>query len=818
MEFHEIEKKWQNRWHDSGLFDTPKNPGKDKFFLLEMFAYPSGDIHMGHFRNYSIGDVAWRYLRMRGKKILHPFGWDSFGLPAEQAAIKHNLHPRGWAEGNIANARSTLKAVGVSYDWDREISTSKPDYYKWTQWIFLKLYEKGLAFQKEASVNWCPKCHTVLANEQAVGGYCWRHDDTPVERKVLKQWFFRITEYAQRLLDNIDKLTEWPESVRTIQRNWIGRSEGAHINFEVIETGNPIPIFTTRPDTVFGVTFMAIAPEAELTRKLLPSCPNRAKVEEYIAEASKKTEIERIADAGEKDGVDTGLHVRNPFNGDAVPLFVADYVLAGYGSGAVMAVPAHDQRDFEFARKYGVPIKAVISPKDKKLVSDEMTEAFTEPGIMTASGEFDKMDSITAKSAITDFGAKKKFAEKAIQFKLRDWLISRQRYWGAPIPVIHCEKCGTVPVAEKDLPVELPYVENFLPKGRSPLADVPEFMNTTCPKCGGPAVRDADTMDTFVCSSWYFLRYLDPHNNDAPFTRAEADKWLPVDFYIGGREHATGHLLYFRFITKVLFDMGYIGVDEPVVKMFNHGMVCDEHGEIMSKSKGNTISPIDVMNRFGVDVARTAMLFFAPPDHEIAWNEDGIKGAERFLLRLDRLVGEGFVPVPKKEKIVLEKLNDRDATIYRLMHRTIKAVTHDLDALQYNTAIARMMEFINEIHADDFRKSQIAYEIADTLARLIAPFAPHLAEELNERLGHKCFVVERDWPVFDEELAKLDLIEIGVQVNGKARGTITIPPNANERTAVSAAQTNEHIAKHLEGKSLAKIIYIPGKILNLIAK
>jgi len=550
--------------------------------------------------------------------------------------------------------------------------------------------------------------------------------------------------------------------------------------------------------------------------KLVEVCPNRREVEEYIAKAALRSEIERVSEDREKDGVDTGLHVRNPYNGDEVPLFVADYVLAGYGSGAVMAVPAHDQRDFEFARKYDIPIRVVINPPTEVLSFDNMTQAYVEPGVMVNSEKFDGMDSTDAIGAITDYGADNGFAEKAIQFKLRDWLISRQRYWGAPIPVIHCERCGVVPVPDEDLPVELPHVKDFMPKGRSPLADVPEFMNVSCPKCGGEAKRDADTIDTFVCSSWYFLRYLDPHNNSEPFRRDKVDEWMPVDLYIGGAEHATGHLIYFRFITKVLYDMGYIGVDEPAVKLFNQGMVCDENGEVMSKSKGNVVSPINVVSRHGIDVTRTAMLFFAPPAHEIMWSEDGIRGAERFLTKIERLIPDSLDQ--SKTADSLDDLSERDTELYRELNRTIKAVTEDIESMEYNTAIARMMEFMNLVNPEDMDKSTISYQIADTLTRLLTPFAPHLAEELNERLGHDCFVVERPWPKYDESAIGYDQIEIGVQVNGKLRSTIKTAPNATEKTALELAKEQKKIQNYIENKKIVKVIYVPGRILNIIAK
>lgn len=814
--FNDIEKKWQKRWQDAGLFDTPEDPGEEKFYLLEMYAYPSGDVHMGHFRNYSIGDLVWRYLKMHGKKILHPFGWDSFGLPAEQAAIKRGIHPGEWTEGNIANGKDTLQKMGLSYDWDKEIVTSRLDYYKWTQWVFLKLFERGLAYQKESTVNWCPKCNTVLANEQVVGGCCWRHDDTKVQRRKLKQWYFKITDYARRLLDDIDDLDEWPDSVKAMQRNWIGYSEGANILFEIEETGDKLPIFTTRPDTVYGVTFMAIAPEADLMDKLIEVCPNRFEVEKYINKAALKSDIERTSEDSEKDGVDSGLHVVNPYNGDKVPLYVADYVLAGYGSGAVMAVPAHDKRDFMFARKYNIPIKVVIQPKGEELIVDQMDEAYVEPGVMANSGPFVGTWSIDGIEKVAEYGKDKGFAEKTHQFKLRDWLISRQRYWGAPIPVIHCEKCGVVPVSENELPVELPVVEDYLPKGRSPLADVPEFMNTKCPKCGGPAKRDPDTMDTFVCSSWYFLRYLDPHNQIRAFDKKQAEKWLPVDLYIGGIEHATGHLLYFRFITKVLYDLGYLPVEEPVKKLFNHGMVCDEHGDVMSKSKGNVTSPIETTEKYGVDVARTAMLFFAPPANEIAWNETAIKGSERFLGKINRLIGDNIGKSRVADSI--DGLSDRDKLLYKELHRMIKKVTEDIESMEYNTAIACMMEFLNVVNVKNMKNSKIAYSISDNLLRLLVPFAPHLAEELNVRLGHSEFVVNREWPTYDESVIGYDTIEMGVQINGKLRGTIQIAPEETQENAVKIAREVQNVERYLDNGKIVKIIYVPGRILNIIVK
>jgi len=827
LDFKAIDGKWQARWEESGLFDTPGSPDPaKKFYLLEMFAYPSGDIHIGHFRNYTIGDVVWRYLRMRGKEMLHPFGWDAFGLPAEQAAIKRGIHPSQWTEGNIATGRRTLQRLGISYDWDREVVTCRPDYYKWTQWVFLKLLERGLAYQEEGTVNWCTKCNTVLANEQvSAEGRCWRHPDTVVEKRHLKQWYFKITEYAQRLLDDLGELEGlWPESTLAMQRNWIGRSTGAEIVFEVVETGDPMPIFTTRPDTVYGVTFMAIAPDARLMRKLLPLCPNREAVEEYASKAMLKPEIERTSGEMEKDGVDTGLHVRNPFNGEEVPLYVADYVLAGYGSGAVMAVPAHDQRDFEFARKYGIPVKPVIRPADAPpLDGKTMTEAYVDDGIMHDSGPFDGTPNREGIKKTAAYAAEKGFGKETVTFKLRDWLLSRQRYWGAPIPVIHCPSCGVVPVPEKDLPVLLPEVEDFIPKGRSPLEDVEAFMNTACPKCGGEARRDPDTMDTFVCSSWYQFRYVDPKNDRAPWDKEKIEQWMPVDLYIGGNEHATGHLIYFRFITKVLHDAGWVPVKEPVKKLFHHGMVYDEKGEVMSKSKGNVVSPVVLIDEWGVDVPRTAMLFFAPPDREILWSNKGMVGAKRFLARaaalVDRVVeaGGGFSG-PECPRYPWSEAAEEEKPLLRKLHQTVKKVTGDMEAIQFNTAIAALMELMNEVgEGPEKLDSPLAVHLAGTLVKLLAPFAPHLAEELWERLGGAYSVFEREWPSFEEAACLEDTVTVAVQVKGKLRGTLEVPRGTSREALLGMVYADERLANYAGAKEdLKKVIYVPDRILNLV--
>jgi len=821
--FREIEDKWRRKWEEWNLYRTPENPQK-KFYLLEMFAYPSGDIHIGHFRNYTLGDVVWRYLRMNNYDLLHPFGWDAFGLPAEQAAIKRGLPPRKWTIGNIETGKETLQRLGISYDWDREIRTCEPDYYKWTQWVFLKLYEAGLVYRDTSTVNWCPNCKTVLANEQVIDGKCWRCK-TPVEKRELEQWFVKITAYAQRLLDDLKKLEGgWPPNIITMQRNWIGRSEGGEFDFPVEGTDLVLPIFTTRPDTIFGVTFMSVAPDARIMKKLLPHIPaeRRAAVEEYIQKALKRTEIERSAADREKDGVFTGLHAVNPFNGERAQIWVADYVLASYGTGAVMAVPAHDQRDFEFAKKYGIPIKVVIKPPDRDLDPAEMTEAYTEPGIMINSGPFDGTPSQEGIPKVIQYAEQRGFGRKKVTYRLRDWLISRQRYWGAPIPMVHCPKCGIVPVPEDQLPVELPPEDkvNFLPTGRSPLEDVPEFINTTCPKCGGPAKRDPDTMDTFVCSSWYYLRYVDPHNDREPFARSEAEKWLPIDLYIGGAEHATGHLIYFRFVHKVLYDNGYIPKsvgDEPALRLFNQGMVLDEHGEVMSKSKGNVVSPVELISEVGVDAARVALLFFAPPDKEILWSKSGVRGAVRFLNRVESI----FAEPPKSREIPnCDDLDDEGKGLLRALHRTIKKVKTDTDParMQYNTAIAALMEFLNALPKDFTPEHPLYFAVFDSFVRLLAPFAPFISEELNERLGYEHSVFTRPYPEYDESLAQVKEVEIGVQVNGKFRGTITLPVDAPEEEAVAVARENPKIAKYLAGGEVKKVIYVPGKILNIIVK
>lgn len=813
--FKEIEEKWQKKWEQQKLHQTP-DPPKKKYYMLVMFAYTSGDIHLGHFRNYTIGDVVTRYRKMKGYDVLHPFGWDAFGLPAEEAAIKKKIDPERWTLNNIEVSRSTIKRCGVSYDWDREVITCLPDYYKWTQWIFLKLYENDLAYRARSLVNWCPHCNTVLANEQVIQGSCWRCEHK-VEKKELKQWFFKITAYAERLLNDLDKLSGWPEPIKIMQRNWIGRSEGVEIDFKIEGTDQKISVFTTRPDTIHGVTFMAIAPESPLLKKLKMDPEKKKAVDEYVQKTAFKSDIER-AETGEKDGVFTGTYAKNPLSGDKVQLWVADYVLSTYGTGVVMGVPAHDQRDFEFSKKYGVPIKVVIQPEAQELKVEEMEEAYVDPGTMVNSDIFDGLWSEEGIEKVNDYVEQKKLGKRTINYKLRDWLVSRQRYWGAPIPIIHCSKCGIVPILEEDLPVLLPKENiDFLPKGRSPLADVKEFMDVECPRCKGKAQRDPDTMDTFVCSSWYLFRYADPKNQSEPFSEKKAALWFPVDKYIGGAEHATGHLLYFRFFTKFLHGIGWLPMDEPTDELFNHGMVLDEHGDVMSKSKGNVVSPVDLINKNGVDVSRIAMYFAAPSDREVLWSGEGLVGASRFLNRIYNF-GQAVDPETIKGKFKYNELSDSDNKAYKKLHYAIKKTEEDIQTLQLNTAIASMMEFLNVFQAIDPKKSEIYGFCMEKLTQILAPFAPHLAEEIWEKLGHKQSVFKSDWPGVDPEAIKEEMVTIVVQVNGKLRDTFDMPADSCKEDVEKKALASEKVGNFIKGKKVVKTIYLPNRLVNLVVR
>jgi len=811
FDHNKIEEKWRKYWREKGLFRTADDP-KKKFYNLVMFAYPSGDIHMGHCKNYVIGDVYARYMMRKGYDILHPFGWDAFGLPAENQAIKLGVHPEEWTLENIRVSDESLKLLGISYDWDREIITCLPDYYKWTQWMFLLLYERGLAYKKEAYVNWCPGCQTVLANEQVIEGRCYRSNcQSVIEKRKLHQWFFRITEYADRLLADLDELDGWPENVKAMQRNWIGRSEGCDIIFQVADRDVSFNVFTTRPDTVYGVTFMSIAPEHPAVDDLIrgSSCEND--VRRYIGEATKKTERERIEK--EKDGVATGCYALNPVNGERVPIFVADYVLLEYGSGVVMGVPAHDARDFQFAKKYNLPIRVVINPPGEELDPNSMDHAYEEPGTMVSSGQFTGLDSGAGIREITKFLAGKAVGGPSVNYRLKDWLISRQRYWGAPIPIIHCERCGMVPVPKDDLPVLLPKnITDFVPKGKSPLAAVDSFINTSCPGCGGQAKRDPDTMDTFVCSSWYFLRYLDPKNEQEFCARKYADQWLPIDQYIGGgSEHATGHLIYFRFFTKVLYDAGFISVEEPAKKLFNLGMVLKD-GEVMSKSKGNAVPVRQFINKYGADVARLTILFAAPPDREMDWSDEGVTGAERFMSRLYRIIGDHKDMITKKHP---EQVPAGSEELYIKINQTIAKVSSDLESFKYNTAIAALWELINALYLIDKRDEVFGFGIY-SLIHLLSPFAPHFADELWVMSGGSGSLVEQPWLFHDEKYTKSKTVTIVIQINGKVRSHIEVTGSLPEEQIKKMAFEDERVKRHLEGKNVRKTVYVPGKILNIV--
>lgn len=813
-DFNHIESKWQKKWEEDGIYKTSEDYGKPKFYCLEMFPYPSGNLHMGHMRNYSIGDVIARFKRMNGYNVLYTMGWDSFGLPAENAAIKHNIHPYKWTWSNIETMRSQLKQLGFSYDWDREIATCHPEYYKWTQWFFLLLYKRGLAYRKKATVNWCPSCSTVLANEQVVDGKCERCK-SEVNKKELEQWFFKITEYADELLDDLEKLPGWPEKVKSMQHNWIGRSEGVQFSFTEEKTGEKIPVFTTRPDTVYGVSYIVLAPEHPLVETLTAGTEYEMPVKSFREKMAKYNEIDRTSTEAEKEGMFIGAYAINPMNGNKVPIWIANYVLMGYGTGAVMGVPAHDQRDFEFAKKYNLPIRVVISPQDKVLYPDEMTEAYVDEGILVNSDRFNGMNSQEAIKAIGEFMTDKGIGEFKVNFKLRDWLISRQRYWGAPIPIVYCDKCGIVPVPEQDLPVLLPEDIEFKPQGTSPLTDCPEFLNTTCPKCQGPAQRETDTMDTFMCSSWYFYRYTDPRNETAPFDEKKVDYWMPVDQYIGGVEHAILHLMYSRFFNKVLRDAGLVKVDEPFQNLLTQGMVLKD-GAKMSKSLGNTVSPEEIVAKYGADTARLFILFAAPPDRDLEWSDQGVEGCYRFIQRVLRLVDE----LSEKLKSA-NGAGEKDREVRFITHKTIKKVTEDIsERFNFNTAISAIMEMVNGLN--DYKNYSISKDVLkealESLLLLLAPFAPHITEELWHKIGYKDSIHLMAWPKCDESALVEEEIEIVVQVNGKLRDKMTISAQATEEEMREAALKREKLAPFIEGKEIVKVITVPKKLVNIVVK
>ncbi len=806
-----IEKKWQKYWMDNGLFATSDNPVK-KYYDLVMFAYPSGDIHMGHCKNYVIGDVIARFKRRMGFDVLHPFGWDAFGLPAENRAIEIGVHPREWTLENIAVSDESLKMLGISYDWDREIITCLPEYYKWTQWMFLLMYQRGLAYKKESYVNWCSGCQTVLANEQVIDGHCYRSNcKSPIERRKLNQWFFRITDYAERLLKDLDRLDGWPERVKQMQRNWIGRSEGTNIIFPVKNSDLKLEVFTTRADTIFGVTFISIAPESLLLENLVKHSPHEDAVRAYVNESSRKSIVER--QGKEKDGVFTGVYAINPINGEEVPIFVADYVLVEYGSGVVMGVPAHDSRDFQFAKKYNLPIKLVIKPESGDLDVKQLGDAFVDYGIMVNSGMFNGLSSKQGMRAVTQYLAEKGLGSETVNYKIKDWLISRQRYWGAPIPIVYCEKCGMVPVPEQDLPVLLPEnIVDFLPKGKSPLGAVEEFVNTVCPKCKGHAKRDPDTMDTFVCSSWYFLRYLDPKNRREFCSVENARKWLPIDQYIGGIEHATGHLIYFRYFTKVLYDAGYVPVDEPAANLFTQGMVL-RNGEVMSKSKGNAVPVGPFVEKYGADVARLTILFAAPPERDMEWSDEGVTGSQRLIERVYRLVMENKALVGRISSVDFR--SDNQKKLYIKINQTIARVTGDLENFKFNTAIAALWELLNELYQYKENDMLLGYGLY-ALINLLSPLAPHLADELWLHCGNEGSLITQPWLECDNRYVKEEQITVVLQVNGKVRGHIDVPSDTEEEAIKSRALADERIKRHTDNKQIKKIVYIPGKLVNVV--
>jgi len=817
--FSAIESKWQKIWEEENIYKVVEGEDKPKYYCLEMFPYPSGNLHMGHVRNYSIGDVVARFKSMHGYNVLHPMGWDSFGLPAENAAIKNNVPPAKWTRENIANMRSQLKSMGISYDWDREVASCLPDYYKWTEWLFLQLYHKGLAYKKNATVNWCPSCQTVLANEQVIAGFCERCD-AEVEKKALEQWFFKITDYADRLLDDLKKLPGWPDKVKIMQDNWIGRSEGALIKFTVQETGDELEVFTTRHDTVFGVTYMVLAPEHPLVEKLTKGTEYEGKVNEFIKQVQKLSEVDRTSTELEKEGLFIGAHAVNPMNGEAVPILIGNYVLLEYGTGAVMGVPAHDERDFKFAKKYGLNIRVVIQPENIDLKVEEMEEACTEDGIMVNSGEFSGLPNREGMKKIVDYLEANDCGKRKINYRLRDWLISRQRFWGAPIPIIYCEECGVVPVPEKDLPVYLPEEVEFSPTGESPLKYSPEFVNTTCPVCGKPAKRETDTMDTFVCSSWYFLRYCDPKNTEEAFAKDKVDYWMAVDQYIGGVEHAILHLMYARFFTKVLKDLNLVSVDEPFTNLLTQGMVLKD-GSKMSKSKGNVVSPEEIINKYGADTARMFILFAAPPERDLEWNDQAVEGCYRFLNRVWRLVA-AFADDIKGVTGDIGNLKGADKDLRRLTHLTIKKVSEDIEErFNFNTSISAIMELVNGLYKykekEQGSNMLIVKEAIDNLILLLAPFAPHITEELWYAIGHETSVHQQNWPVSVPEAIVVDEVTVVIQVNGKVRDRIKVPVDMDKQEVEEKAKVQPKVAEHLKGKDIKKVVVIPNKLVNIVA-
>ena len=821
----EIEKRWQENWEKNNVFHTPNDSKKPKYFALSMFPYPSGKLHMGHVRNYTITDVIARFKKMQGFNVLHPMGWDSFGLPAENAAMKHGADPAKWTDENIAYMTKQLKMLGLSYDWQREVTTCKPDYYKWTQWLFIQLYKKGLAYKKEAAVNWCDKCGTVLANEQVIDGKCWRCDSV-VEKKYLSQWFFKITDYAERLLEDLDKLPGWGDNVKTMQANWIGKSQGAIFRFKVKEIeGLEVPVYTTRPDTVHGITYLVVAPEYKDIEKLTTP-ENKEKVEAYRANARKMTEIERLSTDRVKTGVPLGTHCINPFTGEEFPLWTADYALVEYGTGAVMAVPTHDTRDFDFAKKYNLPMKVVIAPEGKEgsINGNELTEAFTEEGVLVNSNEFDGMKNTEAKKAITQKAVDNGFGEFKTQYRLRDWLISRQRYWGAPIPMVYCDKCGIVPEKEENLPVMLPTDVDFSVVGKSPITTSKTFAETTCPVCGGKARREMDTMDTFVCSSWYYLRYSDPKNSELPFSKELVDHWLPVDQYVGGIEHAILHLLYSRFFTKALKDLGLLSFDEPFKNLLTQGMVLKD-GSKMSKSKGNTVDPDEIFENYGADTARLFILSDSPPARDFDWSDAGVEGCYKFLNRVWRLVSDNQNDLTKDYKLTFPLTRENDDLV-RTVHIAMKGITNDIaNDFQFNTVISKYRELTNTIYDWRNKKSDLNDEDKNVLSfaiisliKLMAPVTVHMSEEIWHDLGGEGSIHEEKWCEWDENLAKASKITLVVQINGKVKDKIEADEGLNNDELQALALSSDRVKELTAGKEIVKVIVVPKKLVNIVVK
>ncbi|WP_418304896.1 leucine--tRNA ligase [Phascolarctobacterium succinatutens] len=821
---HDIEAKWQKYWEENKTFKVEMDKDKPKSYVLEMFPYPSGNLHMGHVRNYSIGDVIARFRTMKGFNVLHPMGWDSFGMPAENAAIKHNIPPKKWTLENIANMTRQLKALGLSYDWDREVTTCKEDYYKWTQWFFELFYKRGLAVKKESAVNWCDTCNTVLANEQVIDGKCWRCDHEVV-KKDLSQWFFKITDYADELLKDLDLLPGWPERVKTMQHNWIGRSEGLEFSFEIPALNDTVAVYTTRPDTAYGVTFMALAAEHPLIKKICENNPKADEINAFCERVRNQSEIERTSSESEKEGVFTGVYCINPFTGRKVEIWVTNYVLYDYGTGAVMGVPTGDQRDWMFADKYGIEKIVTICPVGKELKLEEMTCAYEEKeGMLVNSGEFTGMEMHKAMSAIMDKAEAEGFGKRRVNYRLRDWLISRQRYWGAPIPIIYCPHCGEVLVPEDQLPVRLPEDVSFTAGAKSPLATSEEFVHCKCPKCGADATRETDTMDTFLCSSWYYLRYTDAHNDKMPFDKELNNYWGPVDQYIGGIEHAILHLLYSRFFVKVLRDAGLVDYDEPFSNLLTQGMVIKD-GAKMSKSLGNVVSPEEILSKYGADTARLFILFAAPPERELEWSDQGVEGSFRFLNRIWRIV-QAFEAVlaQKVTEYDHSNLNEADKDLRRVLHSSIKKVTNDIETrFNFNTAISTMMELVNALYAyKEAAKepnSGLIYEAISDLIKMMSPFVPHITEELwRGAIDANSSVHEQSWPECDEEALKVDNVEIVLQVNGKVRGRLTVPAEATKEELEKIAMADANVQAHIGDATVRKVICVPGRLVNIVAK